>query len=439
MLQRATMWDESLRDELTGLGGPGLARATLRLWQDGAAKEGVTAPIHAMLLELGRFETVNIAFGEATGDGALVEVAKRIQHFADDEFDHSRLAICRMGGGQFLVLAHELCSRERWQWLAEALADAVAHPIADAGDGGTVRLWPRIALMRALPGESPDLIFDRMAETLDSARHRKGRRILWAHTEWSMPGIRSAQLEADLLSALDRGEISILYQPQYSVDGADLLGAEALARWDHPTLGRVGGATLFAIAERADHVAQLSRHIAAKALAGAREWPDSLRLSLNVTPADLAAPSFAIELLSLIRKSGFAADRLTLEITEQVLIGDLDLAKTTLETLKASGVKIALDDFGAGFCNFRYLKILPLDYLKLDRAMIDGIGDDTRDLAVLQGIVAMAKALGLEVIAEGIECEKQRALIAAEGCHSFQGYFAAGPMTQKEFVRLAEA
>jgi EAL domain-containing protein (putative c-di-GMP-specific phosphodiesterase class I) len=201
----------------------------------------------------------------------------------------------------------------------------------------------------------------------------------------------------------------------------------------------MGAGALFAAAERADHVAQLSRHIARLALGSATQWSGDLRLSLNVTAADLAAGSYAEGLLALIAQTGFPPERLTLEVTEQALLHDIQLADQTLRTLADGGIRIALDDFGAGFCNFRYLKLLPLDYLKLDRSMVEGIATDRRDLAVLRGIVAMAKALDLEVIAEGVETEAQREAIAAEGCAFYQGFLAAQPMSAGEFLQLASS
>lgn len=430
---------DKARDRLTGLPGPADARAVLAGWQADYAARGHVAPVQAMLLGLGRFDTVNLAYGEAAGDGALAEVARRILHFAEDEFESGAHLVARIGGGQFLVAALEACSRERWEWLADALADAVALPIADLEDAGTLRLWPRVALMRATHGEGPEIVLDRLAQALAQAKAEPARRVLWADGGLSVPGRRSAQLEADLLAALDRDEIEILYQPQFALDSDRLTGAEALARWQHPELGRIGAGALFAIAERADHVAQLSRHIATRALAGAKDWPDHLRLSLNITPADLAAGSFAQEFSALLAKSGFPAERLTLEITEQVLLADIERAAASLEQLHELGVRIALDDFGAGFCNFRYLKLLPLDYLKLDRAMVDGVIEDPRDLAVLRGIVAMAKALDLTVIAEGIESEAQREIIAAEGCDYYQGFLKAAPMGGGDFASLTAA
>jgi predicted signal transduction protein with EAL and GGDEF domain len=416
------------RDALTGLAGRDAARARLGEWLDGEL------PVHALLLGLRRFDAVNLAYGSAAGDAALAEVAARLKHFAADELDGPWI-VARTGGGQFLLAATEACSRERWQLLAGALAEAVARQIAVPG--GTLRLSPRVAMLRCLTGESADSALDRLSHALETLVAQPGRRLLWADGEATRVGRSAAQLEADLLGAIDRDEIDVLYQPQFACSDDRLSGAEALARWNHPTLGRIGAGALFAIAERADHVPQLSRHIARKALKGAARWPADLRLSLNVTAGDLAAGEFASELTALAKASRFPAWRLTLEVTEQVLVSDVQQAAGVLDRLAQQGIRIALDDFGAGFCNFRYLKLLPLHYLKLDRSMIEGVAGDPRDLAVLRAIVAMARALDLQVIAEGIESEVQRLLVAAEGCTSYQGFLRAQPMGAAEFLELS--
>lgn len=426
---------EPARDALTGLPDAATVAARLGTWLDqaGADRRG---NVHGLVIGLRRLDAVNLAYGEAAGDGALVAVASRIAHFASDELAGQWLA-ARWGGSAFVLLSNEPCSRERWQWLAEMLAETVAAPIP--GSAGTMRLSPRVALLRALPGEDAGAIFDRLSQTLALVQRQPARRVLWADGETSLAGRSAAQLEADLLHALDRSEIEVLYQPQFALADDRLTGAEALARWQHPVLGRIGAAALFAIAERADHVTQLSRHIARRALAGAAQWPANLRLSLNVTAADLTQGGFAEDIAALIAQSGFPAARLTLEVTEQALVVDLERVAGQLEDIAATGVCLALDDFGAGFCNFRYLKLLPLHMLKLDRAMIDGIASDPRDLAVLRAIVAMARALDLRIIAEGVETEEQRALVAAEGCDSYQGFLRAQPMSAAEFAALAES
>jgi len=422
------------RDALTGLADAPALLATLEHWRQAGRETGRAPPVHALLVGLGRFDAVNLAYGEAAGDGALVEVARRMLHFAGDELGDGEWLAARLGGGKFALVARQPVTRERWQWLGEAVAEALAAPIAAIDGSGTVRLWPRIALLRVLPGETGAHVVDRLAATLSRAHDRPGARVLWTDRAQAPAGIRAAELEADLLAAIDRQEIEIAFQPQFDLADGRIVGAEALARWRHPRVGLMGAGALFAIAERADHVAHLSRHIAETALTAARDWPPEIRLSLNVTPADLAALGFAREFAALVEASGFASERLTLEITEQVLLGDLESAAAVLGELKAAGMKIALDDFGGGFCNFRYLKLLPLDALKLDRSMIEGIESDARDREVLRAIVALARALGLSVVAEGIETEAQRVIAAAEGCSLFQGFLGAPPLSPREFL-----
>ncbi|WP_347304435.1 GGDEF domain-containing phosphodiesterase [Croceibacterium sp. TMG7-5b_MA50] len=423
-------------DSLTGLAGLDAARRRLAAWQNAAAMREGAPPIHAMLLRFRSFSSINLAYGLAAGDRTLTTIADRLRAFCE-QCSPGEHVLARVGGGSFLVATQRPLSREQWQGLAEEAALTVAEPIMDAG-GGTVRLWPRIALLRSLPDASPDMILGQLANTLDRAPEQPARRLLWADGVTALAEPLARQLEADLLHALDRDEIEVLFQPQYASVTGRLVGAEALARWRHPELGRLSATDLFAIAERADHIAPLSRHLAAMALRSAASWPQDLRLSLNVTADELSASDFAASLAETVQLSGFSQDRMTVEITEQSLVADLDWSATQLATLAAAGACIALDDFGAGFCNFRYLKLLPVHYLKLDRSMVDGILDDPRDLAVLRGITAMARALDLTVVAEGIETEAQRAAITAEGCAIWQGFLGARPLTDVEFTALLE-
>ncbi len=424
------------RDELTGLPHVDVVKARISRWQTEANAAGRPAPVHALLLGLRRFDTINMTYGEAAGDAALVEIAARVQRFAASEFSDEWIAT-RLSGGTFLVAAHESCSRERWQWLAEALGDAVSRPIGELDEPGAMRIWPRLALMRALPIDDADAVLHKLADTLQTIMQRSGRRAAWVDGDRSVAGRNPVQLETDLTAALQRGEIEVLYQPQYRTSDDALIGAEALARWQHPQLGRIGAGALFAVAERSDQIAVLSRHIAERALSAAARWPDDLRLSLNVTPTDIAQGNFARDLAGLVQRSGFDPNRLTVEIVEQALLTDLNKAAADLQALTQSGIRIALDDFGAGFCNFRYLKVLPLHYLKLDKTMVEGVASDERDLVILRGILAMARALGLSVIAEGIESEPQRAAIQAEACDYYQGFLRAQPMSEADFAQLA--
>lgn len=426
-------------DGLTGLVD---ARAALA-WLDRAEGRREAGPVHAMLLGLNRLQAVNLAFGRGGGDRILVEVARRIVQVLGEELGPRGL-VARVSGGEFLIASDAPLSRERWQGVAQVLGRAIARPLrldSLSPEGGAVgeavRLLPRIALLRGQPGDSGSSLLDRLDQALVQLQRGAARRLLWADGSHRARARSAALLEADLIGALHRDEIAILYQPQFRVRDGALAGAEALARWEHPTIGRIGAATLFTVAERADQMAPLSQHIAGAAMTGAQGWPEAWRLSLNVTPEDFALPDFAGSLLGRARDAGFAPERLTIEITEQTLIADFAACAQALRQLAGQGVRVALDDFGTGFSNFRTLKALPLDTLKIDRSLVRDVAHDRRDRAILAAMVAMARALSLSVVAEGVETEAQLAVLADEGVDLFQGFLRAGPLAGTDMAALA--
>ena len=418
-------------DFLTGLVGADAARD----WLDAAARGGETK---AMLISLPRLQTVNLAYGQPAGDQVLVDVAHRIDDFAQSEILPDIAAeplIARLAGGQFLLASARAPGRERWQYLAEMLGRVIGRALTVEGDA--LHLVPRIALLDVRVGDSGDGVIDRLAQAAATLERLPGRRVLWGDEGDTVPGGSIALLEADLLGAMHRDEITVLFQPQFDCRSGALAGAEALARWQHPRFGRISAETLFAVADRGDHVAQLSHHIARRALTLAAAWPKPLRMSLNITAEDFALGDVVGSIRGVLGASGFAPERLTLEITEQSLIGDFETCALALQTLAGDGVRVALDDFGTGFSNFRTLKALPLDALKLDRSLVRDIAADPRDRAIVAAMIAMARALDMKVIAEGIESEAQLAILAEEGCDLFQGFLRSGPVSAEDFAALA--
>ena len=418
-------------DFLTGLVGADAARD----WLDAAARGGETK---AMLISLPRLQTVNLAYGQPAGDQVLVDVAHRIDDFAQSEILPDIAAeplIARLAGGQFLLASARAPGRERWQYLAEVLGRVIGRALTVEGDA--LHLVPRIALLDVRVGDSGDGVIDRLAQAAATLERLPGRRVLWGDEGDTVPGGSIALLEADLLGAMHRDEITVLFQPQFDCRSGALAGAEALARWQHPRFGRISAETLFAVADRGDHVAQLSHHIARRALTLAAAWPKPLRMSLNITAEDFALGDVVGSIRGVLGASGFAPERLTLEITEQSLIGDFETCALALQTLAGDGVRVALDDFGTGFSNFRTLKALPLDALKLDRSLVRDIAADPRDRAIVAAMIAMARALDMKVIAEGIESEAQLAILAEEGCDLFQGFLRSGPVSAEDFAALA--
>lgn len=247
-----------------------------------------------------------------------------------------------------------------------------------------------------------------------------------------------ALLMVDLAQAIAADRIEVVYQPQFACRDGRIVGAEALARWRHERLGAVDARSLLDLAGQAGLCTALSQRVWQRALVAAREWPDTLHLSLNVTAGELGRPGFAADFLVTLEASGLSPGRLVLEITENAPLADVEGAADRLRRLTQRGVRLALDDFGAGYCDFRYLKLLPLAALKLDRSMVSGVTEDARDLAVLRGLVTMADALGLEVVAEGIETLPQREAVAREGCTSWQGFLGAAPMGGVQFSKLVQ-
>ena len=386
------------------------------------------APSHAILVALSRFDIVNAAYGRAAGDALLDAAEQRVRRVAATAFASAHVA--RVDGATFLVAGDA-----RGDATAR-LGEALARPFP-LGDGMAV-LGARFGVGLREEGDDGAALVCRAAEALAEVQFSDGATVRVADPDGAAP---IATLAVDLHRAIERDEIALLFQPQVRVADGCITGVEALARWDHPLLGSLGADPLFAAADRADLGLALSDHIQRLAIASAAAWPPMLAhldLSLNITAADVARAGFAERLLARIGDSGFAATRLTVEIPEPALIADLGAAATALETLRLAGVRIAIDDFGTGYASFAYLKALPLDRLKIDRSLVHDIVGSARGRAVVRGIIAMADALALAVIAEGVETEAQRALLAEEGCGHYQGFLCAGPLDVAALCRLVE-
>jgi diguanylate cyclase len=274
---------------------------------------------------------------------------------------------------------------------------------------------------------------------LASAYGRKGKRFIVADATAPLDADNTELLDIATRAALAERQISIMLQPQFEVATGRLVGAEALARLNHPDLGEVGAGDLFAAADRCDLREELSHLIQESAITLAARWPaalNNLRLAVNLGAEELT-DNYGLRLLDLLGETGFSPERLTLELTEESLIRDLDLATGQLELLRERGVRIAVDDFGTGYSSLAYLKALPLDYLKLDKGMTPDIVGAGKDRIILRAVIAMAKALDISIIAEGVERPEELEMLKAEGCDYFQGFLRAPPLAPDEFENFA--
>ncbi len=396
--------------------------AGARRWIERRLQEG--RPLTVVLAALSRFDVINTAYGRAAGDSVLRAASARLAEAAR-EAGGRRAIVARMGGAEFLVAAGGPDAAA----LASAAArieEVLARPFV-IGDE-IAPMGARAAAAASEPGDTVAALLKRASETLAGE------------------GAAGAELPVDALAvdlrrAMEAGEIELRFQPQVAVATGEIAGVEALARWQHPVIGEIGAEPLFAAAARAGLELALSEHVQRLALAEAARWPKALadlRLSINVTSADVARSGFADLFLDWVDASGFPRSRLTVEITEGGLIGDLSEAARLLAELRTAGCRVAIDDFGTGYSSLAYLKALPLDYLKIDRKLTQDIAGSPRDRVVVRGVIDMARSLGLTVIAEGVETEEQLELLAKEGCQYYQGFLCAEPLTVAAMAELME-
>ena len=423
------------RDPMTGVRDGRAARAWI---QRQLRLEGEGQPaLVVLLLAVSRFDTINAAFGRPTGDAVLQAAARRIERLADS--DGRRRLVARIAGAEFAILLAAPTSLGEGRFLAGQLVEAIGRPFM-SGDH-VITLGSRVGVVASEEGEDAAGLLRRASAALAEAKSSEAGPVKVVDAGAASDSALGDQLEIDLRRALDQDEIEILFQPQVSVATRRIVGAEALARWRHPRFGELGAMTLFSVAERSDYLVQLSDHVQRKAVAAAAAWPEALsglRLSVNITAADIVRPGFAEQFIALVAEGGFDPGRLTVEVTESGLIEDLAAAGNLLARLRAGGLRVAIDDFGTGYSSLAYLKALPLDYLKIDKRLVEDISGSPRDQVVVRSVIDMARSLGLEVIAEGVETEQQLSLLAREGCNLYQGFLCSPPVDVETLVGLVD-
>ncbi|WP_294202774.1 GGDEF domain-containing phosphodiesterase [uncultured Sphingomonas sp.] len=390
-------------------------------------------PCLTIIVSLSRLDLINAAHGRPAGNMLLRSVEARMQAVAAAAFGESAI-VARSGGSEFVMAG--VADPARARAIAETLESLLALPF-QAG-AVPMRLGVRLGLAAAQPNEDPAGLLARAGEALRQAQVGDGAMLRFAHPGDVTP---LDVLAADLHHAIERGEIDIVFQPQVAIKTGRITGVEALARWRHPTLGPLGADPLFAAAERADLGLALSDNIQQVALQRAARWPkrlSHLRLSINITAADVGRAGFARLFLDRVASSGFPIERLTAEITETGLIHELDRAAVVLDTLRQAGVRIAIDDFGTGYSSLAYLTSLPIDYIKLDRALVTEVDASRRDRVVVRGIIRIAAHLGMGIIAEGVETHEQAALLGRLGCETYQGFLRAAPLDEEALRTMVE-
>nr|WP_320143277.1 bifunctional diguanylate cyclase/phosphodiesterase [uncultured Cohaesibacter sp.] len=423
-------------DALTGLGNRSFLNEKMNRFIDSADAHG--EGFNLILFDLDKFKDVNDTFGHPMGDRLLKNAAARLTAIFCGEAD----IVTRLGGDEFAVLQRaDLATSER-------IVAQVIKALSSAFElsGNDIRISSSVGISRYpdLSHSAEELLRDADLALYEAKKQGRQRYCLY-ETSMSIAIQNRVCLEADLRHALQCGGdgLEVYYQPQVSTNlksgVCKVTGVEALVRWFHPDLGQIPTLDFINIAEDAGLIGTLSDWIFREACTDLVNWHQSgfkLRLSINLSPQQLNNKNLATEIIQLLERTGADPNYLTLEITESVDVKDTCKAAKMLSQLSARGISLAMDDFGTGYSNLGYLKSLPLDILKIDRAFVKQIEDNEEDRKLVRGIINLARGMGLKVIAEGVETEEQMHFLQAHKCSIFQGYLFGRPMHKLSVLAL---
>jgi diguanylate cyclase (GGDEF)-like protein len=416
-------------DVVTGLSN---RRRTLDMLDRALAGRRADRVVTLAFLDVDGFKEINDTLGHQGGDELLAAVAGRLQ-----EAMPADAAIGRFGGDEFVCVV-DTADETSGVAAANAAVRALAHPFWVSGQ--MVQIGATIGIAQApRHGDSRDGLMRRADLALRTAKRVGRGRVVDFE-----PGMESEYrdrtfISGELRRALAEGGFDVHYQVIVAADGQRVVGTEALLRWKHPSRGDISPATFVPIAEQTGLMMPLGEFVLRRALTDAMRWPN-VYISVNLSPVQVRDKSIVDVVANAIQETGIDPERVILEVTEGVLIDNPEEAKDHLEQLRALGVKIALDDFGSGFSSLSYLRRFPFDKLKIDKEFVKPLGNSENGGVIIQAITALGRALGLGVLAEGVETEEQRILLRLAGCNEMQGFLFAKPAPRMAIDRLlAEA
>jgi diguanylate cyclase (GGDEF)-like protein/PAS domain S-box-containing protein len=415
---------DAFHDALTGLPNRALfidrLQAALARLQGAMARGQKKGMFAVVFLDVDRFKLVNDSLGHSVGDRLLVELSTALK-VAVRPGD----TVARLGGDEFTILLEDMENREEAIAVAERIQSVLREPLTIAGHEVFATVSMGIALSAPSYRRAEDLLRDADTAMYHAKAHGKSRHQVF-DSSMHARARKLLQLEHDLRRAIDRREFRVHYQPIVRVDDRRISGFEALVRWQHPERGMVGPSEFIHLAEETNLIVPLGRAVLEEACHQAAAWQlasgEELFVSVNLSVKQISQPDLVEQVDGVLRQSGLPARLLKLEVTESMVMENTDGAVALLRRLKALGVHIAIDDFGTGYSSLSYLLRLPADTLKIDRSFVSGSGDAGRNVSIVRTVVGLAGSLGLDVVAEGVETEEQRALLAELGCPLAQGY-----------------
>jgi diguanylate cyclase (GGDEF)-like protein len=394
-------------------------------------RPGETVAIH--LLDLDLFKNVNDTLGHAVGDNLLKAVTERLRAVVGVED-----TIARMGGDEFAIVQPALGQPSDAASLATRVIESIGRPYDVNGHHVTIGTSLGIAV-----GPADGALADQLTRSADLALYRaksEGRgTFCFFETGMDVQMQARRELEHDLRKALAAGEFELHYQPVLNLDRNEITGAEALVRWRHPERGMIPPGEFVPLAEEIGLVLPLVEWAIREVCAVASRWPGELRVAVNLSSAQFRSPGLVQVVVSALAASGLAPERLELEITESILLDNSEATLAMLFQLRGMGVRIAMDDFGTGYSSLSYLQTFPFDKIKIDRSFVKDITEAPGSRNIVRAVAAMAKGLGMQTTAEGVETQAQLEAVKAEGCTEMQGFLLSRALPAAEIATLLQA
>jgi len=417
-----TLTHQAFHDSLTGLANRALF--TNRVAHALRRRNRTAHEVAVLFLDLDDFKTVNDSLGHAMGDQLLEEVAQRL-----DQSLRPGDTTARLGGDEFAILLEGMATTDDTFAAARRLLDSLLEPFTLDGKAVDVHASIGIAFADQEAVGSEELLRNAdIAMYMAKARGKGDFEIFEPHMHEA--AIRRLDLKADLQRAVDNGDFVLHYQPIIALDSGRVVGFEALVRWQHPVRGVLSPAEFIPLAEETNLILPLGRWVLEHACRQARSWHalHGTTMSVNLSQRQLAQPGLEAEVAEILRQTGVAPAAVTLEITESVVMHDVERTVAVLGRLRGLGVRVAIDDFGTGYSSLAVLRQLPIDVLKIDKAFVDGVGSSSEDTVLVATVIELARGLGLVTVAEGIEEEAQLAALQELHCCLGQGYHFARPL-----------
>jgi diguanylate cyclase (GGDEF)-like protein len=384
--------------------------------------------------QIHRFKAINDQHGYETGDRLL----KTISVSLTDELGADAV-LARLSGDEFAVaLGLAATDLRHAEELAETVLRTVSRPLLFEERIIQVGAFAGIASAPAANARIPDVL--RRADiAMDHARSGRVARPVWFDAGMERALIAHGEVEQGIRMGLEHGQFVPYFEPQIDLATGEIVGFEMLARWIHPLSGVIGPDVFIPVAEEIGLIGRLSEHVIAEALREAVDWDPKIKISVNISPFQLADGWLAQRIVKMLADTGFPAERLVIEITESSLFADLDLARTIVTSLKNQGIRLALDDFGTGFSSLSHLRSLPFDIIKIDRSFVTNINSKRESSAIVRAVTTLAAALQVPVCVEGIENEDSYTTVVRLGCEIGQGWYFGKPMPAEQARDLLAA